>query len=143
MSHSSSTWQDHPGIHRVDLNKLSPMSDRKDVPWFWCDFPKIMDDGMSYPLLYYKVSPQWWNTKFKGYFGSSHWIWHNINPPAICEDGLIWALRRGSSKLKCLKFMGYTSADAILFDNVDKLLELDRQFKKTATLHGGKHGNSI
>jgi hypothetical protein len=142
MKHASSIWQEHPGIHTVELSKLSPMSARKDNRWYWRDLPKMMDDGMWYPLLYYKVTPEWWNTKFKGWFGSSE-SWPGINPPVVCEDGMIWALKTGSNRLKCLKFMGYTSADAILFDDVNTLLKLGEQLREKDPLHGGKHGRNI
>lgn len=118
------------------------MSARKDNRWYWRDLPKMMDDGMWYPLLYYKVTPEWWNTKFKGWFGSSE-SWPGINPPVVNEDGMIWALKTGSNRLKCLKFMGYTSADAILFDDVNTLLKLGEQLREKDPLHGGKHGRSI
>lgn len=142
MKHASSIWQDHPGIHTVELHKLSPMSARKDNRWYWRDLPKMMDDGMWYPLLYYKVTPEWWNTKFKSWFGKSE-SWPGINPPVVNEDGMIWALKTGSNRLKCLKFMGYTSTDAILFDDVNTLLKLGEQLREKDPLHGGKHGRSI
>ena len=142
MKHASSIWQEHPSIHTVELSKLSPMSARKDNRWYWRDLPKMMDDGMWYPLLYYKVTPEWWNTKFKGWFGKSE-SWPGINPPVVNEDGMIWAVKTGSNRLKCLKFMGYTSVDAILFDDVNKLLKLGEQLREKDPLHGGKHGRSI
>ena len=68
---------------------------------------------------------------------------HGINPPVVNEDGMIWALKTGSNRLKCLKFMGYTSTDAILFDDVNELLKLGEQLREKDPLHGGKHGRSI
>ena len=118
------------------------MSAHKDNRWYWRDLPKMMDDGMWYPLLYYKVTPEWWNGGFKGWFGSSE-SWPGINPPVVNEDGMIWALKTGSNRLKCLKFMGYTSADAILFDDVNTLLKLGEQLREKDPLHGGRHGRSI
>ncbi len=142
MKYANSIWQDHPGIHAVELSKLSPMSARKDNRWYWRDLPKIMDDGMWYPLLYYKVTPEWWNTKFKSWFGNSE-SWPGINPPIVNNDGMIWALKTGSNRHKCLKFMGYTRADAILFDDVNSLLKLGEQLREKDPLHGGIHGRTI
>ena len=142
MRHCSSLWQDHPGIHSIELNKLSPMNHHQDNRWYWRDLPKVIDEGMWYPILYYKVTPEWWNGGFKSWFGANK-AWPHINPPVVCEDGMIWALKTGSNRLRCLKFMGYTSADAILFDDVNELIKLGVSLREEDPLHGGKHGRSI
>ena len=142
MKHASSIWQEHPGIHTVELSKLSPMSHHLDNRWYWRDLPKVIDEGMWYPILYYKVTPEWWNGGFKSWFGANK-AWPHINPPVINEDGMIWALKTGSNRLRCLKFMGYTSADAILFDDVNELIKLGVSLREEDPLHGGKHGRII
>ena len=134
MKHASSIWQEHPGIHTVELSKLSPMSARKDNRWYWRDLPKMMDDGMWYPLLYYKVTPEWWNTKFKSWFGAQP-AWPYINPPTVNEDGMIWALKLGSNRLQVLQHLCYTSADAICFDDVNDLIKLGFYLRDEDPLH--------
>jgi len=45
--------------------------------------------------------------------------------------------------LRCLKFMGYTSADAILFEDANQLVKLGVYLRENDPLNGGKHGRSI
>ena len=72
-------------------------------------------------LLYYKVS-EWWNTKFQ--VGNQHRLNHGKINPTVCEDGLIWALKMGTNRLQALKFMGYTSVDAVCFPNSNELVKV-------------------
>ena len=134
MKHASSIWQEHPGIHTVELSKLSPMSHHLDNRWYWRDLPKVIDEGMWYPILYYKVTPEWWNGGFKSWFGANK-AWPHINPPVINEDGMIWALKMGTNRLQALKFMGYDSVDSVCFSNSDQLVAAGIQFRDEDPLH--------
>ena len=70
MKHCSAIYNDLRGIkctgdiHSVELRKLSPMTWYDATGWFWNDFSKILNTGLQYPLLYYKVSPTFWQGKF-------------------------------------------------------------------------------
>ena len=44
--------------------------------------------------------------------------------PTVREDGLIWALKMGTNRLQALKFMGYTSVDAVCFPNSNELIKV-------------------
>ena len=123
MKHCNAVYQDLEGIHSVELNKLSPMTWKDDQRWYWRDMPRIIDNGLWYPLLYYKVTPMWWNGGFEEQKGA-YPSWEKINPPTVCEDGMIWALKMGTHRLQALKFMGYTSVDAICFDNSNDLIQV-------------------
>ena len=46
-----------------------------------------------------------------------------INPPTVCDDGMIWALKMGTNRLQALKFMGYTSVDAVCFVDSNELVK--------------------
>ena len=134
MNHCSALYQDITDTHIVELAKLSPMTWKDDNRWYWRDLPRIMGDGLWYPLLYYKVTPEWWNGGFantKSAFPS----WQKINPPVINDDGMIWALKMGTNRLQALKFMGYTHCDAICFDNSDDLIRIGLWFREEDPLH--------
>ena len=129
MKHCSAKYQDMEDIHSVPLEKFSPMTWKDDNRWYWRDMPRIIDNGLWYPLLYYKVTPEWWNGGFeeqKGAYSS----WEKINPPTINEDGMIWALKMGTNRLQALKFMGYTSVDALCFKNSNDLVKIGIMFKE-------------
>ena len=98
----------------------------KTLLWIWIrrDLPKIIDNGLWYPLLYYKVSPEWWNTKFASWKSGHTESWDKINPPVVCEDGLIWALKMGTNRLQALKFMGFDTVDAVCFSNSNELVKV-------------------
>ena len=134
MKHASSLWQDHPGIHPIKLNKLSPMSHHFDDRWRLRDLPRFEPQGLWYPLLYYKVTPEWWNTKFKSWFGAQP-AWPHINPHTVNEDNMIWALKLGSNRLQVLHHLCYTSADAICFDDVNDLIKLGFYLRDEDPLH--------
>ena len=135
MTHCKSLWQDHPGIHSVELSKLSPMSWHADNRWYWRDMPRIIDDGLWYPILYYKCTPKWWNTSYQKRKGS-HEMWEHINPPVINEDGMIWGVYMGTNRLQCLRFMSYTSVDCIDCKNQGALIELGLYLRDKDPLHG-------
>lgn len=134
MKHCDSLWQDHSGIHRVELDKFSPMGWHADNRWYWRDLPRIIDDGLWYPVLYYKCTPEWWNTSYKSRKGSLP-MWEHINPPTLNEDGKIWGVYMGTNRLQCLKFMGYTSVDAIECSNQNSLVQLGLYLREEDPLH--------
>jgi len=124
MKHCSAKYQELDGVHSVQLKNFSPMTWKDDNRWYWRDMPRIIDNGLWYPLLYYKVTPDWWHTKFASWKSEQEESWEKINPPTVCEDGMIWALKMGTNRLQALKFMGYTSVDAICFPNSNELIKI-------------------
>ena len=134
MKHCSAVYQNLEGIHSVDLESLSPMTWKDDQRWYWRDMPRIIDSGLWYPLLYYKVTPTWWSGGFEEQKGA-YPSWEKINPPAVCEDGMIWALKMGTNRLQALKFMGYTSVDAICFKNSDELIKVGLMLREEDPLN--------
>lgn len=134
MRHCNSVWQDHPGIHSVDLKQLSPMGWHADNRWYWRDLPRIMDDGLWYPILYYKCTLDWWNTSYRSRKGDQP-MWPHINPPVVNDDGYIWGVYMGTNRLQCLKFMSYDTADAIECKNQAQLVELGLWLRDKDPLH--------
>ena len=123
MQHCPSLWQDTPGIHPVELYKLSPMAWHDDLRWFWRDLPRIIDQGLWYPVLYFKLTPEYWNTNFWSRKGNMP-MWEHINPPVVNEDGLIWGLYMVTNRLTCLNFMSYNTVDAIECKDQSDLIKL-------------------
>lgn len=134
MRHCNSLWQDHPGIHKVELHKLSPMGWHADNRWYWRDLPRVMDDGLWYPILYYKCTLEWWNTSYYKRKGSQP-MWQHINPPFVNEDNFIWGVYMGTNRLQCLKFMGYNSVDCIECKTQGQLVELGLYLREEDPLH--------
>lgn len=131
--HMNSIWRDDR-IHSVDLDRLSPMSYHPDERWRTRDLPRMHKDGMWYPLLYYKVTFEWWDKKFRNWFGGTP-AWPYINPPTVNNDGYIWALKIGCNRYLCLKHMGYTSADCIIFSDVNELIQTAIYYREQDPLH--------
>ncbi len=123
MKHCTAKYRDLQNIHSVPVSNFSPMTWKDDNRWAWRDLPKIIDNGLWYPLLYYKVTPEWWNTKFASWKMYKD-MWDKINPPIVCDDGMIWALKMGTNRLQAIKFMGYTSVDAICFEDSNELIKV-------------------
>ena len=128
MKHCTAKYRDLQNIHSVPVNSLSPMTWKDDNRWAWRDLPKIIDNGLWYPLLYYKVTPEWWNTKFASWKMYKD-MWEKINPPTVCEDGMIWALKMGTNRLQALKFMGYSSVDAVCFKDSNELIKVGQYLR--------------
>jgi len=124
MKHCIAKYRELNDIHIVPLSNFSPMTWKNDNRWAWRDLPKIMDHGLWYPLLYYKVTPEWWNTKFASWKSGQTESWEKINPPTICDDGMIWALKMGTNRLQALKFMGFSTVDAVCFKDSDELVKV-------------------
>ena len=123
MKHCTAKYRELQNIHSVPVSNFSPMTWKDDNRWAWRDLPKIIDNGLWYPLLYYKVTPEWWNTKFASWKMYKD-MWDKINPPIVCDDGMIWALKMGTNRLQAIKFMGYTSVDAICFEDSNELIKV-------------------
>ena len=128
MKHCTAKYRELEDIHSVPLVNFSPMTWKDDNRWAWRDLPKIIDNGLWYPLLYYKVTPDWWNTKFASWKMYKD-MWEKINPPTICEDGMIWALKMGTNRLQALKFMGYSSVDAVCFKDSNELIKVGQYLR--------------
>lgn len=133
--HCKSLWQDVTGIHSVELNKLSPMNYHFDNRWYWRDLPRIIDDGLWYPLLYFKLTLDFWNNNFRSRKGGTR-VWDKINPPTVNEDNMIWGVYQGTNRLKCLSFMGYDSVDCLVFKGQKELIEYALYIRDKDPLHG-------
>lgn len=109
-----STWRD-PRIQPYELAKLTPMSLHSDERWKTRDLPRIEKDGLWYPIALYKVTLDWWNTKFVK--------WRPLScryvDPIVNEDGFIWAIKVGSNRYQCAEYLGYSAIDAIMFSHSD------------------------
>jgi hypothetical protein len=136
MKHCPSIWQDHDDIHSVELRKLSAMSWHDDNRWYWRDLPRIMDYGLWYPVLYFKITTEFWNTSFKKRKGDQP-MWPYINPPKVNDDDMIWGVYMGTNRLTCLRFMSYTSVDAIECKDQASLIKLGIYLRDEDPLHNG------
>ena len=136
MKHCSSLWRDER-IRGVSLNKLSPMGWHSDNRWYWRDLPRIIDHGLWYPMIYFKITPEWWNTSYFKRKGS-HPMWEHINPPVINDDGMIWGIYIGTNRYRCLKFMGDKSVDCIECKNQSEAIELGSYLKEKGQFYNDK-----
>jgi len=146
MKHCSAIYNDLRGIkctgdiHSVELRKLSPMTWYDATGWFWNDFSKILNTGLQYPLLYYKLSPTFWQGKFATKASANAESWCKVNMPVINSDRMIWAIPQLShngniltsnddcNRKRALEFMGYTTVDAIEFADYGELVNTAMKF---------------
>lgn len=117
--HLQSKWRD-PRIKPFLLSKLTPMDLHNDERWLTRDLPRIERNGLWYPIMLYKVTPDWWNTKFVSWRPKGcYYI-----DPIVNEDEMIWAIKMGSNRYQCAQHLGYESIDAIMFDHSDDCVKL-------------------
>lgn len=130
IKHLASKWRD-PRIQAYDLQKLNPMCLHEDRRYLTRDVPRIERDGLWYPILLYKVTPQWWTEKF------APWPYSGCNllPPVINQDGMIWAVKMGSNRWEAAVHLGYETIDAIMFDHSDDCVKLGVWFRDCDPLH--------
>jgi hypothetical protein len=126
--HCSSTYQS-PQVHKVLLKDLQPMVYHMDHRWKTRDLPSIKKWGLWLPLLYYKVTLEWWNTNYFSNKGAYDY-WELINPPVVNEDNMIWAVKIGSNRLQSLRHLLYTSVDAIVFEDANSLIKYHNKLKE-------------
>lgn len=117
--HLQSKWRD-PRIQPFPLNKLTPMDLHKDNRWKTRDLPRIEKDGLWYPIMLFKVTPDWWINKHTNCQTESV---HRIDA-VINEDGMVWAIKMGSNRYQCAIHLGYNTIDAIMFDDVNDCVKL-------------------
>lgn len=128
--HLSSKYRD-PRIEAYKLDQLSPMCLHDDGRYLTRDVPRIEHDGLWYPILLYKVTPQWWAEKFAPWpYGGC-----NLLPPVINEDGMVWAVKMGSNRWEAAVHLGYDSIDAIMFGHSDDCVKLGVWFRDCDPLH--------
>jgi len=125
-------YREHPDIKPVHLGKLSLSSYHMDHRWQWRDLPSIKMDGMKYPILYDRVTPEWWENTFTGCFSYKD-DWDIINPPNIHIDGYIYLVRIGNNRVKVAEHLCYDHIDGIYFPVLKDLIEYN-QFLKTDPL---------
>jgi hypothetical protein len=119
MTHLSSKYRDIR-IKPYELAKLTPMDIHSDERWQTRDLPRIQADGLWYPIMLYKVTPEWWNGPFARWRPKSN----RFVDPVTNKDGMIWAVKMGSNRYQCAVHLGYDTIDAIMFDNSDDCAKL-------------------
>jgi hypothetical protein len=122
--HLTSLYRD-PRIQEFALSKLTPMDLHLDERWKTRDLPRVAEQGLWYPIMLYKVTPDWWHGPF------SRWRPRGCYyvDPVVNEDGMIWAIKMGSNRYQCACHLGYTSIDAIMFDHSDDCVKLGAWFR--------------
>ena len=101
-----------------------------DGRWEWRDLPRIQRDGMWYPVLYDRVTPEWWDNTFTGCFSYKD-DWDIIKNPTICDDGFIYLVRIGNNRVKVAEHLGYDSIDGIFFPVLRNLVQYSQLIKNT------------
>jgi len=129
MNNLECLYREHPNIKPTPLHKLSPTTYHMDGRWEWRDLPSLQKDGLIYPILYRKVTPEWWNKTFTNAFKHLE-CWDKIKDPKINEDGMIWSISLGNNRIICAEHLGYDHIDAIFFDNLPKLVKYTHFIKE-------------
>lgn len=122
--HLQSIYRDDR-IQEFELSKLTPMDLHRDERWKTRDLPRISEHGLWYPIMLYKVTEDWWNNSFSSWRPKGCYY---VNP-IVNEDDMIWAIKMGSNRFQCARHLGYTSIDAIMFDNSDDCVKLGAWFR--------------
>lgn len=118
-------------IQPYELAKLTPMDLHSDERWRTRDLPRIIEQGLWYPLALYKVAPEWWNGPFTKWRPKNN----RYVDPVINEDGFIWAIKMGSNRYQCAVHLGYNTIDAIMFDNANDCVKLTVWFRECDPLN--------
>lgn len=114
-----------------ELAKLTPMDLHLDDRWKTRDLPSIIQHGLWYPIMLYKVTPEWWNGPFtKWRPKSSRYV-----DPIVNEDGMVWAVKMGSNRYQCAVHLGYNTIDAIMFNHSDDCVKLAVWFRECDPLN--------
>lgn len=108
-------------IQPYELSKLTMMDCQKDERWRTRDLPRVEAHGLWYPIMLYPVTPEWWHGPYKKWRNTTDLIHEE---PVINEDGMIWAIKVGNNRYQCAVHLGYTSIDAIMFDNCHDCIKL-------------------
>ena len=128
--HLESKYRD-PRIEAFELSKLTPMDLHNDARWQTRDLPSILSNGLYYPLMLYKVDPAWWHGPFTRWRPKDQ----EYVDPIVNEDGMIWAIKMGSNRYQCAAYLGYTSIDAIMFNNSNDCVKLAVWFRECDPLN--------
>lgn len=134
MSTLKSIWRD-PRIERFALDNLTPMDTHGDLRWKTRDLPNISLNGLWYPVLIYKVTPDWWSQKYLKWRPKSY---YDIKP-IVNHDGMIWAIKMGSNRYFCAKHLCYRFIDGIMFDHSDDCVKLGVWFRECDPLNNQEH----
>ena len=118
----------HLDIKPVPLSQVSLASYHMDERWKHRDLPSITNDGMWYPVLYDRVTPEWWDNTFTGCF-SYREDWKFINPPTIHSDGFIYLIRIGNNRIQVAEHLEYDAIDGIYFPILKDLIEFNQRIK--------------
>lgn len=134
MSTLKAIWKD-TRIEPFLLEKLTPMDTHNDFRWKTRDLPSISLNGLWYPILLYKVTPEWWNLKYLKWRPKTY---YDIIPK-VNDDGMIWAIKMGSNRYFCAKHLQYDSIDSIMFDNSDDCVKLGVWYRECDPLNNKNH----
>lgn len=140
--HLSAKWQD-PRIQSFKLSLLTPMDIHNDDRWITRDLPSIQLNGLYYPIILYKETLEWWDTKYKRWYSGLK----RHATPVINDDGLIHLVKMGNNRYQCAVYLGYETIDAIMFNTQEDCLKLGAWFRdcdplnnKNAPLYSGAYG---
>lgn len=114
-----------PRTKAFRLDTLTPMDLHNDDRWITRDLPSIQTNGMYYPILLYKITLDWWNTRYKKLYSSLN----RHATPIINDDGLIHAVKVGSNRYQCANHLGYETIDAIMFDSQEECIQWGIYFR--------------
>lgn len=134
MSTLKSIWRD-PRIEKFSLDTLTPMDTHGDHRWKTRDLPSISLNGLWYPILLYKVTPEWWYQKYLKWRPKTY---YDITPK-VNQDGMIWAIKMGSNRYFCAKHLCYKAIDGIMFDNSDDCVKMGAWFRECDPLNKENH----
>ncbi len=132
-----------PRIQSFRLSLLTPMDLHNDDRWFTRDLPSIEKNGLYYPILLYRETLDWWNTRYKQlYKGLKR---HAI--PVVNADGMLHLVKMGSNRYQCAVYLGYETIDAIMFNSQNDCIKLGAWFRdcdplnnKNASPYTGAYG---
>lgn len=128
--HLPATWED-PRKEPYLLNKLTPMDIHADDRYLTRDLPRIKEHGLWYPILVYRIDPNWWHGPYSKWRPK-----HLFHPdPVVNEDGYIWGVKMGSNRYQCATHMNYDSIDAIMCEDADECVKIGRWFAQCDPLH--------
>lgn len=125
-----SKWKD-PRIQSIPLTLLTPMDIHSDNRYLTRDLPRIKSQGLWYPLLVYKVNPNWWNNIFVKH-RPAKCLWQD---PVVNSDGYIWAVKMGSNRYQCARDLNYDAVDVIICNDANECVKIGKWFAQCDPLN--------
>lgn len=128
--HLSSTWR-HPDIIPMPVSMLTPMGINRDGRWKTRDLPKVIESGLWYPIMIYKVTLDWWDNGYAVWRSKFNWY----PTPVVNSDGFIWAVKMGTNRWMCANHLGYRSIDCMMFSHPDDCVKMSVWHRECDPLH--------